>query len=461
MLPENFKAFGGGSAVTALHPLALVILVLAVLLMWFVPRRYMLAPFLAVAILIPLEQQVVVGGLHFMVLRIVLLFAWMRLLVGIGEERHFLAAGFTRLDMVFAAWVISAVVTFTILWADVGALIAKLGFLYNAFGTYFLLRCLLRTREDVARMLKVLAIIFAVVAVLMTVEQLTGRNLLAIFGLPAEAEIRNGRIRSQGPFLHSIIAGTIGAILIPTFLGLGWASRKSRLYAAVGILAALVMIVTSASSTPVATCMAGLVAVGMWPMRRYMKLVRWGIAAMLLGLHLVMKAPVWALIGRIDLAGGSTSWHRFALVDHFINHFSEWWLVGTRDNAKWGWDMWDSINWYVASGITGGLVGLVLFVAILVIGFAEIGRYLHSRRSEENPRRFAWCLGASVFAGSVSFFGISLFDQSIVLWYSLFAMIVAMTTVVPARKAQPVVATISTEEFAFAPLSSQPVHPLL
>src|SRR6185437_7969994 len=275
-------------------------------------------------ILIPLEQQVVVGGLHFMVLRIVLLFAWMRLLVGIGEERHFLAAGFTRLDMVFAAWVISAVITVTILWADVGALIAKLGFLYNAFGTYFLLRCLLRTREDVARMLKVLAIIFAAVAVLMTIEQLTGRNLLAIFGLPAEAEIRNGRIRSQGPFLHSIIAGTIGAILVPTFLGLGWASRKSRLYAAVGILAGLVMIVTSSSSTPVATCMAGMVAVAMWPMRQYMKLVRWGIVATLLGLHLVMKAPVWALIGRIDLAGGSISWHRFALVDHFINHFSEW-----------------------------------------------------------------------------------------------------------------------------------------
>jgi amino acid transporter len=47
------------------------------------------------------------------------------------------------------------------------------------------------------------------------------------------------------------------------------------------------------------------------------------------------------------------------------------------------------------------------------------------------------------------------------LLVTLFAMIVAMTTVVPARKAQPVVAKIATEEFAFAPLSTQPVHPLL
>src|ERR1035438_2272523 len=91
-----------------------------------------------------------------------------------------------------------------------------------------------------------------------------------------------------------------------------------------------------------------------------MRLLRWGILLALVGLHLVMKAPVWALISRIDLTGSSSGWHRYMLVDHCIRHFSDWWLLGFKSYNDWGWDMWDLSNQYVAYALTGGVLTLAL-----------------------------------------------------------------------------------------------------
>jgi hypothetical protein len=456
MPPETYRAFGGGPTETVLNPLALAILVIAVLLMWRLPRKYVIVPFLLTAILVPLEQQIVIAGLHLMILRLVLLCAWFRVLADLRRGDRLLSTGLVALDKVFMAWVVMGIITYTLLWSDSGAFINRMGFLYNAFGIYFLLRHLVRDHEDVVRLVRVLALLCFVLAVLMTIEQITGRNLLSIFGMPAEVEVRAGRIRSQASFAHSIIAGTCGAILVPAFIAL-WSIRKSRAYAVIGLIGATAMTVTSASSTPVAAYAAGLLALAFWPVRRYMALVRWAVLGMIVCLHLVMKAPVWALIGRIDLAGGSTSWHRFALVDSFVRRFGEWWLIGTRNNPNWGYDMWDSINWYVSSGITGGLLGLVLFVGILVVAFRTLGGVLKRSDLRRGPKQFAWCLGSSLFAAMVAFLGISFFDQSIVIWYALLSMTIAMGAKLHSVEAEPVP---SLQSGVIALSDSQPIGSL-
>ena len=45
-------------------------------------------------------------------------------------------------------------------------------------------------------------------------------------------------------------------------------------------------------------------------------------------MHVLMKQPVWHLLSRVDVAGGSTGWHRYHLVDKFIENWREWWLLG-------------------------------------------------------------------------------------------------------------------------------------
>jgi hypothetical protein len=157
-----------------------------------------------------------------------------------------------------------------------------------------------------------------------------------------------------------------------------------------------------------------------------MRLVRWGIVGALIALHLVMKAPVWYLIAHIDIVGGSSSDHRAYLVDLFIRHIGDWWLLGTNGNLNWGWDMWDTANQYVEEGYGGGLAAFICFVGLIAMGFSRVGRARKRVQGCRQEWRF-WLLGAALFANAVAFFGISYWDQTRIAWFALLAMISAST----------------------------------
>jgi len=146
-----------------------------------------------------------------------------------------------------------------------------------------------------------------------------------------------------------------------------------------------------------------------------------------------MKAPVWHLITRIGSSG--SAYHRYALINQTILHFWQWWLFGTRSNGSWGWDMWDTANQYVSDAVNGGLLTLLLFVAILVYGFKYLG-VARRAAAEKHQALFFWSLAVALFVHTVSFFGISYWDQSIVGWYALLAFISA--TAVPQKMKAPV-----------------------
>jgi len=239
--------------------------------------------------------------------------------------------------------------------------------------------------------------------------------------------LREGKLRSQGPFAHPILAGTFGAVLLPLFLGLWWQNKKARAAAVLGIISATVITITSTSSTPLMGYFAGILALCFWPLRRHMRLLRWGVVICLVGLHMVMKAPVWALIGRVDLVGGSSGDHRYELVNQFIRHFGDWWLLGVKEAEKWGYEMSDLSNQFVEAGVTGGLLTLVLFIAIIVYCFKRLGDARAASQDNPQAERRLWTLGAALFSNVAAFFGISYFDQTIVSWYTLVAMIVVAT----------------------------------
>jgi len=165
-----------------------------------------------------------------------------------------------------------------------------------------------------------------------------------------------------------------------------------------------------------------------------MRLVRWGIIGTLAALQMMMTSPVWHIISDIDITGSSSSYHRYMLVDQCIRHFWDWFLVGTKDFGNWGWDMWDLSNQYVATADTTGFVPLIALIAIIVMGFKYLGRARGAAEGEKNGERFVWALGACLFANVVAFFGISYFDQTIVAWYALLAMVSAVTW--PARNVE-------------------------
>ena len=91
---------------------------------------------------------------------------------------------------------------------------------------------------------------------------------------------------------------------------------------------------------------------------------------------LLMKQPVWHLLARIDLVGGSTGWHRYHLVDKFFDYFHEWWLLGTPNTGHWGPGLHDVTNQFVAEGVSGGILQLAGFCASIWFAFTGVSRSL-------------------------------------------------------------------------------------
>jgi len=146
-----------------------------------------------------------------------------------------------------------------------------------------------------------------------------------------------------------------------------------------------------------------------------------GLFALLTALHIVMKAPVWHLMSRLDFTGGSTGYHRYEVLDAFITHFSEWYLVGEPDPMSWGvWFMRDVTNMYVAQGLTGGLLTLLLFLLVVIFAFGNVGRALNLKSIARSLQRqwICWCVGVAIFVHAVTFFGVTYFGgQMMVILY--------------------------------------------
>ena len=409
---------------TFVNPLGLVFTLLMGILLIVLPRKYALLPIIVLVCYMTMGMRIVVGGLNFTMLRIVLPFGWLRLILR-GELKRL---NFNPIDKVFLAWVFVSIVAVTLLWQSFEAFKGELGFAYNVLGFYFMFRFMIDDVDDVVRALRMFAVVIVPLAGAMILEKITGRNSFAVFGgVPVMTMVRNGALRCQGPFAHPILAGTFGATLFALFIGLYLRGEK-RFYAVLAIVASSIIIVTSASSGPILTAVLGVMALTFWPWRAQMRILRWVALLGLVSLQIVMKAPVWFLLARVDIVEGSTGYHRAYLIDRAIANFSDWWLVGTK--STWGWadkdaHLFDVTNAYIANGATGGIWAMILFITIIALCFKAVGRTVRLGEKNESKANLivVWALGASLFAHAATFLSVTYFDQNFVNWYLLLAMI--------------------------------------
>jgi len=363
-------------------------------------------------------------------LRMLVLFGVLRLWKDRGSARcwRILSGGVNRLDISIIIMASFIALNGVLLFREFGALNYQLGNLYTTFGVYFLLRYFIRDEDDVVLFIRTVAFVAIFIAGVMSWEFLTGHNPYSILNgarssFYATLMERDDRFRATGCFAHPILAGTFGAVTIPLFVLLWWRGKGNRALAATAMVASTVIVLTCNSSTPILAFGGGVLALCLWPVRGWMRPLRWAIVTTLVSLHIVMKAPVWHLISRIDISGGSSSYHRYMLVDQCIRHFTDWCLLGVKSTADWGWDMWDTCNQYVGTADTSGLIPFIALIAAIIYGFKFVGRARKRSGMSNRQRLTMWALGAALFANVVAFFGIGYFDQSIVPWYGLLAAI--------------------------------------
>lgn len=416
---------------TVVHPLALIFtLAMGVWLLW-VRRDRAVLPIMLVACFIPVAQRLVVATLDFNMSRILILFGWSRILYR-DEARNI---RWCRLDTVFVVYLASGMLAYVVREGTLGALIYQLGVIFDACGIYFMLRALLGSSTEVLRAALHMAVIASLVGASMLIENLTGRNAFAVFGGVHEITvIRDGRLRCQGAFSHPIMAGSFGAGLAPILGMIAIGRQHQRVLAGVGLVSCFVIVVTSSSSGPVLALLAAIIGCALYVLRNEMRLIRYGVAAMLVVLHLVREQPVWHLIGRAsDLIGGN-GYDRTRLISAFVYNWRDWFWVGTNSTAGWGWGLQDLTNQFVYDGVQGGILGLLSLIALLTVAFQYVGRTVQRAeraRHLSDKRRLglqmlAWGLGVSLATHCVSWISVSYFGQMTLIFHALLAFIVTV-----------------------------------
>jgi len=408
---------------TTIIPLALFIIVICGIAMIVVPRKYAIFFVIFVACFIAMAQRIAIFSLDFYTLRIMVLFGLSRVLLR-KEYKNF---NVMPLDRMIIAFVASSIIIATLRTGSTVTLISELGSGFDAIGMYFLFRCLIYNWEDIEQIILSFILISIPLAVFFLIEHNTGRNMFSIFGgVPEYTAIREGKLRCQGAFPHPIVAGSFWASIIPLIAARFWNNSASRIMTIIGLFCAGWIVIASASSTPIFAVLFGVIGGLMFRVRNHLKLIRLGLIFILVSLHIVMQAPVWHLLARIDAVGGSTGYHRYKLIDSFISHFNEWWLLGTNYTGHWFDNAQDLTNQFVLEGVDGGLITLILFIIIIIIAFRSIGFTWHRVYDDKANLAMAWALGVSLFVHCSIFFGISYWGPITMLWYLTLAMITSV-----------------------------------
>lgn len=404
-----------------MNVIALGFLIASVTSVIMLPRKWAPIPLLASCCYMTIGQGVDVGPLSLPVFRLVLAAGLVRVIV----RREYIVGGINTIDkliIVWAMWMIFA--GFFHEWKPGSGPVYASGFVFNIVLVYFLTRAWCDDLTNLMAVFRTVAWLLVPVAGAMLAEHLVQKNYFGmLFGGVSEGVYwREGRIRAQGPFVHPILAGTVGAVCFPLMLGI-W--QRYRLSAAVGMTACLAIVLASTSSGPLMSLFVGVLGVLMWSYQRWLRTVRWALVGLYLCAELLMTRPAYYLISKIDLTGSSTGWHRSRLIEAAFEHLPEWWMFGTDYTVHWmglavdeEGQKSDITNYYIWVGTIGGLLAMLLLIAMIWCAFLWVGRIVRNPPEILRTHRFMiWCLGAGLLSHAVTSLSMGYTDQSMIFFW--------------------------------------------
>lgn len=412
-----------------MNPFAVIFFLISAIALFAVPRKWAPVALFAGCCYMTMGQGINLGSISLPIYRMLLLVGLVRVLVK-GERLAGELNTIDKLVMGWAGWTVFA--SFFHEGGPGSGPVYAAGYAFNLIAVYFLIRIWCTDLHEVTGVLVLLAFLLAPIAIEMVSEKFLKINQFSVFGgVPHEVAIREGKYRAQGPFRHPILAGTVGATCIPLFIGI-W--KRHRFAGMVGVASGVCMTLASASSGPAMSAMAGVFAVVMWRFRNLTKLARYAAIAAYFGLAIVTGEPGYYVMKRIDISGGSTGYHRARLIESAFEHFGEWWLFGTDYTRHWmatgvsfSPNHADITNYYLVFGVTGGLVAMLLVIALLLVAFKWVG-VVYRSHFDDSPKDsyMIWCLGAGLFAHATTSISVSYFDQSLVFFWMNVAVISSM-----------------------------------
>lgn len=419
-----------------MSPIGLSILFVVVLVVVVAPRRWALFGIMAAVLYLTQGQQWEVAGFNLYAMRFVELAGFSRVVA----RREFSFANLNRIDR--ALLILYGYVTIVFLLRSNGGQAYEIGVAVDAFLSYFTFRGLMRDMDEFRWFLRASVFLLAPYVMLVAAERLTGHNPFASMGGVADGTwIREGKVRCWGSFRHPSLLGTLGVSFAPLYFGLAF-SKENRRRAVAGLALCLVVVLLSNSGGPVSALAISSIAWVMWRFRTSMRTVRRLIAAGIILLAIVMKAPVWYLIMHVSNITGGDGWHRAKLIDVAVNNLDQWWFAGMPIESTVDWLPYfiertgaaDITNQFVSFGIQAGLGAIALFIFLLTRSFSSLGIAMAAVRAQDETSNkneaMLWGLGAVLITHVVNWLGITYFDQTYVIWFMQLAAISTLTELV-------------------------------
>jgi hypothetical protein len=385
-----------------------------------IPRHLMIVPLFLIACLVPHTEEIVILGFNFQPARVVVLVGMLRALLGAAGKRY----RFVPLDGLILFWGLNLSLMTLARRGDFSAFVGELGRLYEIFGLYFMARLTIQSRAQLLVALQTIAYCVILSFFLAAAEFLLLKKPLAYLyqTVSPDVHVRAGKIRVEGVFPHSIVFGNfmcVGGTLC-------WALAQSRLVRGAvwlglaGGAAAIGCVGLSNSGTPLSTLLLSLVAIALF---YYRPAVPWVIAGTVAFVTLYHFAwgRWWGLICRASAIVGGSGYHRAELINQFIQRLDEWAFMGTDTVQHWN-IVGDPANQWVTEGLNGGLLGLLLFTAVIGTAFSVVHRAVRVAQDDREKALF-WGVGCALFAFCVSFLGLANFGQINVLWFGVLGMI--------------------------------------
>jgi hypothetical protein len=301
-----------------------------------------------------------------------------------------------------------------------------IGMMLDVLFCYFTFRALIQSIDDLRWFLGAFLIFLSPYVALVTLEMYTHKNPFGLIGGLSFVE-REGRLRCMGSFKHPSLLGTLGTAFLPLYIALANKPEKSKI-ALLGIGLCIGLVFLANSGGPLNAAAIAIFGWLLWFVRTYMSLFRKLLVVFLIILAMVMKAPIWYLPAKLSALTGGDGWHRSFLMDIAFKNIEIWWIAGIGIEQTADWFPYvlsttggaDITNEFIALGLQSGLLTIGIFILLLVKAFQWVGKILRIIQSQKSnsifDQQMAWGLGCVLAVHVVTWFGITYFDQTYVIW---------------------------------------------
>lgn len=416
--------------------------VMAVIAVFLASPLRGLMVFIAALAWYPSFLSVPIGTIDLTMTRMVMLALFVKLFLQGNLIRQF---RFEVVDKLVIVYFLAEIVAGATTAVSLGQFLEnRAGATFDMLLPYFAVRLIVRNKQQYLTLLKAILVIAVPLATLGMWQSLTGYNpfgfLWKYYAWAPDVTFipvhRSGLYRASVVFPHPIMYGLFFAMFGPVCVGLLSQSRSKRPTYYAGLFVMAIGVFAAMSGGPVFASMLAVSFILFYRYRKLWKVAVGTVVVMCLLVEVVSNRHFYDVIGPFTFSA-STAWYRSRLIEvaFFEGGMSGHWLTGYGQlDPGWGpridyRQFTDIVNHYILVLARYGLVGLIPFLAVLIAVFKRLLQAFRTSVSRED-RWLAWCVMAALFGMLGGFFTVSLFSQTVVVFYIIMGFGAAMPLLV-------------------------------